>query len=471
MRRTRNAKIVATVGPATSTPEMLARLFAAGADVFRFNFSHGSHDDHRARFEALRALERETRRPIGIMMDLQGPKLRVGTFAGPVELSAGQRFRLDLDPTPGDATRAHLPHREIFEALADGTDLLIDDGKLRLRVLAHGPDFAETEVLTGGRLSERKGVNVPNVVLPLSPITDKDRRDLAFGLDLGVDLVALSFVQRPADVAEAKKLIQGRAGVVIKLEKPSAIEHLSELIDMCDAVMVARGDLGVELPPEDVPSIQKRIVRACRESGTPVIVATQMLESMMGSPAPTRAEASDVATAVYDGADAVMLSGETASGNYPIEAVAIMDRIIQRVEHDTLYRTILDAVHPEPEATAADAISAAARQVGHTISAACIATFTMSGSTAVRAARERPDTPILGLTAKPSTARRLALLWGVHWVLTHDISTFAEMVQTATEAARTEGFAEPGQRLVITAGVPFGTPGATNVLRIARVGE
>jgi pyruvate kinase len=472
MRRTRNAKIVATVGPATSSPEMLARLFAAGADVFRFNFSHGSYDDHRARFEAVRALEREIGRPIGIMMDLQGPKLRVGTFAsGPVEISSGQRFRLDLDPRPGDATRAHLPHREIFAALADGTDLLIDDGRLRLRVLAHGPDFAETEVVTGGRLSERKGVNVPNVVLPLSPITDKDRRDLAFGLELGVDMVALSFVQRPEDVAEAKKLIQGRAGVCIKLEKPSAIEHLAELIDMCDAVMVARGDLGVELPPEDVPSIQKRIVRACRESGTPVIVATQMLDSMMTSPAPTRAEASDVATAVYDGADAVMLSGETASGKYPVEAVAMMDRIIQRVEHDSLYRTILDAVHPEPEATAADAISAAARQVGHTISAACIATFTMSGSTALRAARERPDVPILGLTAKPSTARKLALLWGVHWVLTHDIASFTEMVQTATEAARTEGFAETGQRLVVTAGVPFGTPGATNVLRIARVGE
>jgi pyruvate kinase len=451
---------------------MLARLFAAGADVFRFNFSHGSYDDHRARFEAVRALEREIGRPIGIMMDLQGPKLRVGTFAsGPVEISSGQRFRLDLDPRPGDATRAHLPHREIFAALADGTDLLIDDGRLRLRVLAHGPDFAETEVVTGGRLSERKGVNVPNVVLPLSPITDKDRRDLAFGLELGVDMVALSFVQRPEDVAEAKKLIQGRAGVCIKLEKPSAIEHLAELIDMCDAVMVARGDLGVELPPEDVPSIQKRIVRACRESGTPVIVATQMLDSMMTSPAPTRAEASDVATAVYDGADAVMLSGETASGKYPVEAVAMMDRIIQRVEHDSLYRTILDAVHPEPEATAADAISAAARQVGHTISAACIATFTMSGSTALRAARERPDVPILGLTAKPSTARKLALLWGVHWVLTHDIASFTEMVQTATEAARTEGFAETGQRLVVTAGVPFGTPGATNVLRIARVGE
>lgn len=472
MRRNRNAKIVATVGPATSTPEMLRKLFTAGADVFRFNFSHGSFDDHRERFEIIRALERETRRPIGIMMDLQGPKLRVGTFdGGSAELVAGQRFRLDLDATPGGAGRAHLPHREIFAAIDVGTDLLVDDGKLRLRVISHGPGFAETEVVTGGRISDRKGVNVPNVVLPLSPITDKDRRDLAFGLDLGVDLVALSFVQRPADVAEAKKLIAGRAGIVIKLEKPSAIEHLDELIDMCDGVMVARGDLGVELPPEDVPSIQKRIVRACRQSGTPVIVATQMLESMMGSPSPTRAEASDVATAVYDGADAVMLSGETASGRYPVEAVSIMDRIIQRTEQDTLYRTILDAVHPEPEPTAADAISAAARQVGHTISAACIATFTMSGSTALRAARERPDVPILGLTAKPATARKLALLWGVHWVLTHDISTFTEMVQTATEAARTEGIAEQGQRLVITAGVPFGTPGATNVLRIARVGE
>ena len=472
MRRLRNAKIVATVGPATSTPEMLARLFAAGADVFRLNFSHGAHDDHRARFEAIRALEKSSGRPIGIMMDLQGPKLRVGTFAaGHAELAPGQRFRFDLDKAPGDGARVSLPHREIFAAIETGTDLLVDDGKLRLRVLSHGPDFAETEVVSGGRISDRKGVNVPNVVLPLSPITDKDRRDLAFGLELGVDLVALSFVQRPADVAEAKMLIGGRAGIVIKLEKPSAIEHLGELIDMCDAVMVARGDLGVELPPEDVPSIQKRIVRACRESGTPVIVATQMLESMMTSPSPTRAEASDVATAVYDGADAVMLSGETASGRYPIEAVTIMDRIIQRVEHDQLYRTIMDAVHPEPEATAADAISAAARQVGHTISAACIATFTMSGSTALRAARERPDVPILGLTGNPATARKLALLWGVHWVLTHDITSFTEMVQIASEAARTEGFAEPGQRLVVTAGVPFGTPGATNVLRIARVGE
>jgi pyruvate kinase len=472
MRRNRNAKIVATVGPASATPEMLGKLFAAGADVFRLNFSHGGLDEHRARFEALRALEGATRRPVGVMMDLQGPKLRVGTFAtGPIELPAGARFRLDLDRTPGDIRRAALPHPEIFAAIARGTELLIDDGKIRLRVLEHGPGFADTEVVVGGRISDRKGVNVPNAVLPLSPITDKDRRDLAFGLDLGVDLVALSFVQRPEDVSEARRLIAGRAGIVIKLEKPAAIEHLTELVELSDAVMVARGDLGVEMPPEDVPSIQKRIVRECRKAGKPVIVATQMLESMMNSPAPTRAEASDVATAVYDGADAVMLSGETAAGHYPVEAVAIMDRIIQRVERDSLYRTILDAVHPEPEPTAADAISAAARQVAHTVSAACIATFTMSGSTALRAARERPDVPVLGLTARPGTARRLALLWGVHWVLTHDVGSLQEMVETAAGAARSEGFAETGQKLVITAGVPFGTPGATNVLRIARVGE
>jgi pyruvate kinase len=472
MRRRRNAKIVATIGPASSSPEMLRALFVAGADVFRLNFSHGSHADHTERFDAIRRLEKDMGRPIGIMMDLQGPKLRIGRFAqGPVELKAGGRFRLDLDQTPGDATRVNLPHAEIFAAVRPGTDLLVDDGKVRLRIIDCGASFAETEVVAGGTLSERKGVNVPNAVLPLSPITDKDRRDLTFGLGLGVDIVALSFVQRPEDVAEARRLIAGRASILVKLEKPSAIEHLAELVDLSDAVMVARGDLGVEMPPEDVPSLQKRIVRACRLVGKPVVVATQMLESMIHAPTPTRAESSDVATAVYDGADAVMLSAETASGRYPAESVTIMDRIIQRVERDELYRPLLDAVHPEPEATAADAISAAARQVAHTVSAACIATFTMSGSTALRAARERPDAPILGLTAKEETARRLALLWGVHWVLTHDISSFQEMVDLATQLARRDEFAKPGQRMVVTAGVPFGTPGATNVLRIARVGE
>jgi pyruvate kinase len=472
MRRQRATKIVATLGPASGTPEIIAGLFRAGVDVFRLNFSHGAHEDHRARVEMLRAIERDTGRPIGILMDLQGPKLRVGTFAaGRVELMRGQPFRFDLEDRPGDGARARLPHPEIFAALAPGLELLLDDGRIRVVVRDCGPDFAETEVVTGGPLSDRKGVNVPGAVLPLSPLTEKDRRDLAFGLDQGVDWVALSFVQRPEDIAEARKLIAGRAAVLAKLEKPQAIEHLDQIIELSDAVMVARGDLGVELPPEEVPVLQKRIVSACRDAGKPVVVATQMLESMVGAPAPTRAEASDVATAVFDGADAVMLSAETAAGKYPVEAVTIMDRIIARVERDPLYRRITDAAREEPEATAADAITAAARQVAHTIHAAAIVTFTTSGSTALRAAHERPDAPILGLTERRETARKLALAWGVHVVVARDIENFQDMVERACDVAKAEGFARPGDRLVVTAGVPFGTPGATNVLRIAWVGE
>jgi pyruvate kinase len=470
MKRNRKAKIVATLGPSSSTPERIAELFRAGADVFRLNFSHGSPEDHRRRYDAVRAVEAEYGRPIGILMDLQGPKFRVGTFAGgAVQLAAGDAFRLDLSPEPGDISRAPLPHPEVMAALVPGTDLLLDDGRIRLRVETCGGDFAETKVVTGGRLSDRKGVNLPGVLLPLSPLTEKDRQDLAFGLDLGCDWVALSFVQRPEDVAEARRLIAGRAAVLVKLEKPSAIDRLDELIEQADAVMVARGDLGVEMPPEDVPAVQKRIIAGCREAGKPVIVATQMLESMIHAPAPTRAEASDVATAVYDGADAVMLSAETASGDYPIEAVSMMDRIIRRVEIDPAYRRIVDTQHPEPEATASDAISAAAAQVAHTLSAAAICTYTTSGSTTLRAARERPEVPILCLTSNLGTARRLALVWGTHCVHTEDVHSFQEMVIKACGIALKEEMAASGQRLVVTAGVPFGTPGATNVLRIAWV--
>ena len=379
MRRHRRVKIVATLGPASESAEVIRALFEAGADVFRLNFSHGSHAEHAARVRAIRTLERETGRPIGILMDLQGPKLRIGAITGgAVELAAGARFRLDLSDAPGDAARAPLPHPEIFRALAPGTDVLLDDGKIRLKVMSCGADHAETEVVTGGKLSNRKGVNIPQVVLGLSAMTDKDRDDLRFGLDLGVDWIGLSFVQRPDDVAEARKLIAGRAAVMAKLEKPAAIDRLDEIVQLSDAVMVARGDLGVELPPEDVPSLQKQIVRACREAGKPVVVATQMLESMISAPAPTRAEASDVATAVYDGSDAVMLSAETAAGAYPREAVAIMSRIIERVERDESYRAIMDAVHPNPEETAPDAITAAAAQVASTIKAAAIVTYTTS---------------------------------------------------------------------------------------------
>jgi pyruvate kinase len=472
MRRHRKAKIVATLGPASATPETIRALFDAGADVFRLNFSHGAHADHRERFEYIRQIEFDSGRPIGVMMDLQGPKLRVGKLTnGSTELKAGKRFRLDMTATAGDSERVSLPHPEIFKALTPGIDLLLDDGKLRLKVESCGEDFAETTIVTGGRLTDRKGVNVPGAVLPISALTEKDRQDLQYGLDLGADWVALSFVQRPEDVAEARRLIAGRAAVLVKLEKPAAIERLEELIELADAVMVARGDLGVEMPPEDVPALQKRIIAACREAGKPVVVATQMLDSMVHAPAPTRAEASDVATAVYDGADAVMLSAETASGEYPLEAVSMMNRIIRRVEQDPYYARVINAQNPEPEATAADAISAAAAQVAHTLSAAAIVTYTTSGSTTLRAARERPDVPVLCLTERIETARRLALCWGTHCVQTKDVSSFSEMVEKACAIAREQGVADKGQRLVVTAGVPFGTPGSTNVLRIAWVEE
>jgi pyruvate kinase len=470
MRRRRSAKIVATLGPASSTLDQIRALFDAGVDVFRLNFSHGTHAEHDARFTAIREIERESGRPIGILADLQGPKLRLGTFAdGPIELAAGAHFRLDLDRRPGDCTRAPLPHPEIFEALEPGTELLLDDGKVRLQAESCGAEYAETVCRVGGALSDRKGVNVPNAVLPLSAITEKDRADLAFALDRGADWIALSFVQRPDDVAEGRKVVAGRAGVMVKLEKPAAIKRLPEIIELADALMVARGDLGVEMPPEDVPIVQKQVVHACRLAGKPVIVATQMLESMITAPTPTRAEASDVATAVYDGADAVMLSAETAAGKYPIESVAMMDRIACRVHDDPLYRTMLEGTRTELEHTAPDAISAAACQVAGMVDAAAIVSYTTSGATALRAARERPGVPILVLTAQIGTARRLAVLWGAHCVHTSDVKNFTDMVQKAARLAHREGIAEPGQRIVVTAGVPFGTPGATNVLRIAWV--
>jgi pyruvate kinase len=468
MRRHRKAKIVATLGPATSSTSAIRDLFHAGADVFRLNFSHGTHEEHQWRYELIRQVELETHRPIGTLADLQGPKLRVGRFAGgQVTLKPGKPFRLELSDIVGDETKASLPHPEIFQAIEAGTRLLLDDGRLTLEVAKCGKDYADTIVQVGGKLSDHKGVNLPGVLLPISALTDKDRKDLQFALDLGCDWIALSFVQRPEDVAEARRLVAGRAAILIKIEKPSAIDRLDELLDLADAAMVARGDLGVEMSPEDVPSQQKRIVAACRERGKPVVVATQMLESMVSAPQPTRAEASDVATAIYDGADAVMLSAETAVGEYPNEAVAMMDRIIARVERDPVYRRIINAQHAEPETTAADAISAAAAQVAHTVSAAAIVTYTTSGSTTLRVARERPDVPILCLTSARETARRLALVWGTHCVESPDVSSFSEMVEKACGIARTEGFAEPGQRVIVTAGVPFGTPGSTNVLRIA----
>ncbi|MBL8473931.1 MAG: pyruvate kinase [Rhodocyclaceae bacterium] len=465
------AKIVATVGPASSTPERLRALFEAGADVFRLNFSHGSHEDHRARYQMLREIEAETGRPVGIMLDLQGPKLRVGKFEhGPIGLAQGEAFRFDLNlERAGNPRRVPLPHPEIFAALHPGTDLLIDDGKLRLRVEQCGPDFAETRVITGGQLSDRKGVNVPGVLLPMSAMTDKDRADLAFGLELGVDWVALSFVQRPQDIIDIKQLVEGRAGVVAKLEKPAAIQKLHEIIALTDAVMVARGDLGVEMPAEQVPRIQKEIVRACRKVGKPVIVATQMLDSMVVAPLPTRAEASDVATAIYDGVDAVMLSAESASGNYPVEAVRMMDNIIKQTESDPFYREAMEASHTPAQPSIADAIGSALHAVTGLLKVAVCVSYTSSGYSALRMARERPPAPILTLTPNIATARRLALVWGVHAVHTHEIEHVDEMADKACATAVREGLAQPGDIIAITAGMPFGVSGTTNILRISQV--
>src|SRR3984957_3709840 len=472
IHRERRTKIVATLGPASSTKEMIRALFDAGADMFRLNFSHGAHEDHRARLALIREIEHEVGRPIAVLGDLQGPKLRIGTFGkGPIDLQRGQSFRLDLDPAPGDVNRVQLPHPEIFAAIGPDSELLLDDGKVKLRVVKSGADFADTVVVAGYRLSDRKGVNVPHVVLPLSPLTAKDRADLEVALEMGVDWIALSFVQRPEDIAEANSLINGRAAVMAKLEKPAAVRNLIPIMEQADGVMVARGDLGVEMPPEDVPRTQKMIVREARRIGKPVIVATQMLESMIFNVTPTRAEASDVATAVYDGADAIMLSAESASGQYPVEAVTMMDRIARHTQDDPAYHAGIAVQHPDLQHTAADAITAAARQVAETIEAVAVVTYTTSGSTTLRMARERPDVPIMCLTSKLETARRLVLSFGVHAVHTADVHNFSEMVQKAVQIALRDGIAKIGQRVVVTAGVPFGVPGNTNVLRIARIEE
>jgi pyruvate kinase len=471
MHRSRKAKIVATLGPASTDAATIESLFRAGADVFRLNFSHGSHDDHKARLDTLRALEQSLGRPVGVLIDLQGPKLRIGTFAGgPVVLEAGAPFRLDLNAgQPGDRTRVALPHPEIFAALEPGTRLLLDDGRIELKVEKYNAESADTVVVNGGVLSDRKGVNVPGVVLPLSALTEKDRKDLAFGLSLGIDWIALSFVQRAEDIREIKEIVQGRARIVAKLEKPAAIGDLEAIVEEADAIMVARGDLGVEMPAEQVPAIQKRIVRVCRRLGKPVIVATQMLESMVTAPVPTRAEASDVATAIYDGVDAVMLSAESASGKYPVEAVTMMNNIIVQTESDPFYRESIAAGQSPARAEIADAIGLAVRNVAELLELAATVAYTSSGHSALRLARERPQAPIIGMTPKLATARALALVWGVHAVLTHDVADVSEMTDFACATARREGLAREGQTIVIAAGMPFGASGTSNLLRIARL--
>ena len=472
MRRLRRVKILATLGPASKDSETLGRLFEAGADVFRINMSHANHDAMRERIRMIRALSKHYGREIGILVDLQGPKLRVGEFKdGGVELLSGQSFVLDDDKTPGDASRVNLPHPEILRALSPGHTVLIDDGKVRLHITEASPRRAVAMVDVAGRISNRKGVSLPDTEIPVSAMTEKDRSDLDAALEEGVDWIAVSFVQRADDIADVKKIVRGRALVLAKIEKPQAIARLEEIMEISDALMVARGDLGVEMPLEKVPGLQKRITRMARRLGKPVVVATQMLESMITTPVPTRAEVSDVATAVFEGADAVMLSAESAAGQYPIEAVATMNRIAEEVERDSIYRTVINAQRGAPEQTGADAIAVAARDVAETLDVKAVCAWTSSGSTALRIARERPGPPILALTPKRETARRLALVWGVHAVVTKDADDVDDMSKRACKFANREGMSKEGERIVIVAGVPFGTPGATNMVRIAFTGS
>ncbi len=468
MRRLRKIKIVATLGPASNDYETIRALFEAGADVFRLNMSHGEHSDIAERHRIIRKIEEDTGRPIAILADLQGPKLRVGTFAnGEEDLAEGQDFRLDLDETPGDASRVQLPHKEIFAALEPGASLLVNDGKIRLKVRACGADHADCTVTVGGTISNRKGVNVPDVELPVAALSEKDRKDLDFVCGLGVDWLALSFVQRPRDVEEARELARGRAAVLSKIEKPGAVKNFDAILAASDGIMVARGDLGVELPVQNVPPIQKRLVRKCRAAAKPVIVATQMLESMIESPMPTRAEVSDVAAAIYEGADAVMLSAESAAGSYPVEAVETMNNVAIEVESDPTYRDVINASRGGDKQTVADAIVSAAREIAETTDISAICCFSQSGTTATLVARERPHVPIIALTSMVNTARRLCLSWGMHCVHTGEVSRFKEAVINAARAARSEGFADATDQIVVTAGVPFGQSGTTNILRVA----
>jgi len=468
--RSRKVRVLATLGPASSSPDQVAALFLAGADAFRLNMSHGDQESKIPVIRAIRELEERFNRPTTILADLQGPKLRVGRFAlGRVMLERGAIFVLDRSPEPGDAMRVELPHRAIFEAIEPGARLLLDDGKLVLRVVENAPDRIVTLVEVGGALSNNKGLNVPDVVVPVPALTEKDRSDLAFACDQGVDWIALSFVQRPEDLMEARRLIGGRAALLAKIEKPAAIDRLVEIVEQCDGVMVARGDLGVELPPQAVPPLQKRIVEVSRRLGRPVVVATQMLESMIQSPTPTRAEVSDVATAIYDGADAIMLSAESAAGAWPIESVSMMNDIGVAVERDPMHGDRVHFTVMKPDPTTADALAEAAKNIAATVSAKAIICFTTSGSTARRVARERPSIPIMVLTPRMDTARRLGLLWGTYAVPTRDVDSFEEMVAKAKRMALRHGVAGAGDRVILMAGVPFRTPGSTNVLHVVQL--
>ena len=482
MQNFRRVKIVSTLGPATKSFEMIEKLYHAGVNVFRLNFSHGSHDDHKETYNNIRAVSTKYNVPLAVLADMEGPKLRVGKFAnGSEELIAGQSFRLDLNTELGSISRANLPHPQIFESLKKGDALLVDDGKIMLQVEKFGSDFAETTVVVGGTISNFKGVNFPSGILKLSPLTEKDLKDLDFSLSLGVDFIGLSFVQLPSNIEQAREIIKGRAKIISKIEKPSAIQHISEIINLSDGIMVARGDLGVEIPTEQVPVVQKMIIRECRRQSTPVIVATQMLDSMTFSPVPTRAEASDVANAVYDGTDAVMLSGETTVGKYPIETVATMSNIISQVEADPLYWDMLEmsfidiaknyeSRNPDKKLlTTGRAIAMATKNIAETVDAKVIVAFSTHGTTVNRISHQRPTARILSITTNPNLYAQMCLNWGVTPFLVKDVATFTEIVEISSSWLKQKGWVKSKDKIIVVAGIPVNIGGITNSLRVIEI--
>jgi len=477
MKRNRKAKILATLGPVSSSPEVIDKLFTSGCDVFRLNFSHGSIEDHRKNYNYIRELENKYDHATCILADLQGPKLRVGSFENnKVKLKKGDFFNLDLDSAVGNKKRVNFPHPEIYEILTPNSEILIDDGKIKLQIIEQGTNSLKTEVLNDGIISNNKGVNIPGIILPISSLTSKDKADLNKALEMGVDWVALSFVQKPEDIQELKEIVGNKASIMAKIEKPSAVKNMDLIIEASDGIMIARGDLGVELPPEKVPVIQKNLINRCRKYGKPVVVATQMLESMISNHTPTRAEASDVANAIYDGADAVMLSAESAMGKYPIESVTMMNSIIESVENDKNNFNLdfhkLESSKKNISVGSTDAITSAAYTIARNAEAKAIVTFSVSGKTTFRMAKERAPVLVIGLSPNIKTARKTQLLWGVF--SNHakkDANNTTEMVSIACSIIKEKNLAQSGDSIVITAGVPFGNAGSTNLLRIAKIIE
>ena len=472
LHRNRKVKIVATLGPASDTKSEIKKMFLAGADIFRLNMSHGDHSAVEKRHNILRDLEREFSRPICILVDLQGPKLRCGNFEDEkVSVEVGQKFCFDLIESLGDKKRVCLPHPQIFRSVKEGDKLLIDDGKVALEVRKASEVSIECTVLNNGIISDKKGVNCPDSILDLAPLTEKDKKDLKFACTLGVDWIGLSFVQRAKDVDDVKKLLNGKAGIIAKIEKPAAVEEFDSIIESSDGIMVARGDLGVELPIEAVPPIQKRLVMRSRQMGKPVIVATQMMESMINSTTPTRAEVSDVAQAIYDGVDAVMLSAETAVGAHPEKVIQAVDKIAIETEKDPLYFQNLETSRSVSKEGVSNAITVAAREVADNINVKVICCFTHGGTTAELASRERPRAPIIALTPYTETARKLTLFWGLHCVVTTPVDRFKKAVMNAVKAAKLFNFASGKDLIIVIAGVPFNTPGSTNILRVVSLEE